>query len=820
MGAERGSAVPGSGRGDNGLSNLATFEVVRAAAGPSGEILTDGRAGVGTDLPPFRRRLRSSRRRVECRLRVRGDAVSQTRDPGGAARCSGQKGVGIRADRPAGGVTVRFQRGLVRIGAIGSVLLALVTPAHSSFCYFGEVEPPEGVLPYGVVGQPYYQQFEIWAQGVFCLEWSINAVPPGLQFNPTSTGAWLDGTPGRVGTFFFSISVSPPFPCGCEFLSAFSSYTLEIRDVCGIASTGGLPGGVLNQPYQASVAVDGGVPPYRFSLVAGPLPSGLVMTSWGVVQGTPREVGSFPLTVEVVDSTGCGFSFPLVLDVACPLIFVIPPSVPAANEGMTYAQQLGVTGGLPPHRYSLESGGLPPGLTLSPSGLIAGTAQLPGSFGFRVLAEDSIGCTARRNYQLDVCRQAALDPPSLPLATRGTPYAHQLTFSGGVPPVNFSVDSGALPAGITLSASGALSGTPQVTQSSGFEVLAVDANGCAARRDYGLVVEGRADVLVGQGSAGANPNVAGIRQASGGLGVDFTAYGAGSWGVEVAAGRFLSPLVDSVVTGPGPGPVLGPHVRGFDERGASIARVSFFAYGTHLWGVHPGAADVDGDGQSELPTGAGSGAVFGPHVRGFDVDGGSRPSAIAGINFFAYSTLKFGVQVGGGDVDGDGRAELITAPGPGAAFGSTIRGWLNRPPIQPMTNIAFNPFAGARYGAEVTSGDVNDDGADDILVGRGPGSTESAQVRGFLVGGSGVQWLTGLDVTPFATAYGVSVGAEDLDGDRRSDLLVGAGPDPAATTTVLWLGYSGTGLTPPYVLGEVYLGARFGLNVSAGNFDY
>jgi hypothetical protein len=68
-----------------------------------------------------------------------------------------------------------------------------------------------------------------------------------------------------------------------------------------------------------------------------------------------------------------------------------------------------------------------------------------------------------------------------------------------------------------------------------------------------------------------------------------------------------------------------------------LAKVSYYAYGTLRFGVNVASGDSDGDGYDELITGAGPGAVFGPHVRGFDYDGASvRPQP--GVSFYAYGT--------------------------------------------------------------------------------------------------------------------------------------------------------------------------------------
>ncbi|MFN7972587.1 MAG: hypothetical protein U0166_09595 [Acidobacteriota bacterium] len=71
------------------------------------------------------------------------------------------------------------------------------------------------------------------------------------------------------------------------------------------------------------------------------------------------------------------------------------------------------------------------------------------------------------------------------------------------------------------------------------------------------------------------------------------------------------------MTGPGPGPVFGPHVRAFDFDGSVIAakqKISFFAYGTPRYGVNVSADDVNGDGAADVTTGPGPSPPA-PHPR-------------------------------------------------------------------------------------------------------------------------------------------------------------------------------------------------------------
>jgi len=166
-------------------------------------------------------------------------------------------------------------------------------------------------------------------------------------------------------------------------------------------------------------------------------------------------------------------------------------------------------------------------------------------------------------------------------------------------------------------------------------------------------------LITGPGPASSNPPM--VRafpcEQSAAFEEEFSAYGADSFGVNVTCGRVNGDGFDAVITGAGPGAVYGPHVRGFEVDGTPLPGLSFLAYGTNKYGVNVAAGDLDGDGFDEIITGAGAGEVFGPHVRGFDYDGGTSVSPVPGVSFFAYGTHKWGVNVAAGDFDGDGYDE-------------------------------------------------------------------------------------------------------------------------------------------------------------------
>ncbi|MFN7976309.1 MAG: FG-GAP-like repeat-containing protein [Acidobacteriota bacterium] len=254
-----------------------------------------------------------------------------------------------------------------------------------------------------------------------------------------------------------------------------------------------------------------------------------------------------------------------------------------------------------------------------------------------------------------------MSPGSLPSGFIGVPYSQTLGLPGGTPPITFALLSGSLPPGLALSPAGVIAGTPIAYGSFPFAVQATDASPCTATHAYTIVIDSKVAYLTGQGLGQPNPNRVRLYGKGGaGSGVDFFAYGAGQWGVNVASGNTDGGAYDEILTGPGPGAVFGPQVRAFDRTGATIGKVNFYAYGALRYGVNVAATELDGDSFDEILSGAGPGVVFGPHVRAFNFDGGNV-TPIPNVSYFAYSTLQYGVNVSGGDVDGDGFGEITRA---------------------------------------------------------------------------------------------------------------------------------------------------------------
>ncbi len=301
----------------------------------------------------------------------------------------------------------------------------------------------------------------------------------------------------------------------------------------------------------------------------------------------------------------------------------------------------------------------------------------------------------------------------------------------------------------------------------------------------------------------------------------FSAYGVDKYGVNVAVGDLTGDGYDEILTGPGPGAVFGPQVRGWGADAEQLPGLNFMAYGTNKYGVNVCAGNLDDDVYDEIITGAGPGAVFGPHVRGWNYDDSGAVTAIPGLSYFAYGAPKYGVNVCCGDIDGDGYDEIITGAGPGTVYGPHVRGWnVDGGATTPIGGVSFLAYGTNQWGVNVASGDFDGDGIDEILTGAGPGAVFGPHVRGWNVDGGTATSIAGISFMAWEyTEWGVNVGAGDVDGDGIDEIFAGAGPGAAYDAWVR--GYNYDGGTLERVFDFTAYGApviTHGVNVTCGTF--
>lgn len=230
-------------------------------------------------------------------------------------------------------------------------------------------------------------------------------------------------------------------------------------------STTAVNDGVIGTAYSGTISATGGSGTKSFSIATGALPAGLTMSTSGAITGTPTgPAGSASFTVQVTDSAKqpATDTQALTIDIVEPLV-ITTAALADTSIGDTYSAGILATGGTLPYVFGIVGGGLPAGLTLGTDGSIAGTigsSAITESVTVEATDSSSPALTVTRDYTIRVAMEIATS--ALADAAGGVPYSDTLVVRGGLPPYDWSLTGGALPAGLTGpdAASGVISGTP------------------------------------------------------------------------------------------------------------------------------------------------------------------------------------------------------------------------------------------------------------------------------------------------------------------------------------------------------------------------
>ncbi len=283
---------------------------------------------------------------------------------------------------------------------------------------------------------------------------------------------------------------------------------LLILAACGTSSstsvsavsitTSALPGGTVGTVYSASISAVNGTQPYSFVISAGTLPAGLSLSAAGTLAGVPAAAAAATFTVTVQDGTGKQATASYTLVIApgtASTITLSPSSLTGGTVSVPYTVTFAAAGGTAPYIFSAGAG-IPPGLALSATGVLSGTPTAAGTFGFSVSVTDSTGLKVNTNLRVVIApTPVSLTTTSLPPGNVSSPYSTTFAAANGTKPYSFSISTGSLPANLTLSSGGVISGTPTTAGTFNFTVQVTDATSGTASAPYTLTIAATAAPL-------------------------------------------------------------------------------------------------------------------------------------------------------------------------------------------------------------------------------------------------------------------------------------------------------------------------------------
>jgi prepilin-type N-terminal cleavage/methylation domain-containing protein len=307
--------------------------------------------------------------------------------------------------------------------------------------------------------------------------WGSTGLPPGLALN-AATGV-ISGVPTTSSSTAKNVTVTVTTALGGTSSATFS-WAVPVLSLQNPGNQADETSATVTQPVVAA----GGVQPYTWKATG--LPPGLSIGSAGIITGVPKNAGPYAVTVTVTDAAGTSLS------VGFTWTITVGPNVTAPTAG-TRNDAVGATISLASAANSGSGGyvwsatNLPGGLSINSStGLISGKITTGTRYFTTITVVDSMGGTDSFTFNWNVSASGTTlrvtNPNGDRNDNRGTSVSFSATATGGS---GFSWTATGLPAGITLTSGGLLSGTPNTVGD--YTVTLVVRNSAAATATFMFV---------------------------------------------------------------------------------------------------------------------------------------------------------------------------------------------------------------------------------------------------------------------------------------------------------------------------------------------
>ncbi len=345
---------------------------------------------------------------------------------------------------------------------------------------------PGAALANGKVDVPYSATIQAsGTSGAITYAFKGN-LPAELAWLNINSAGQLSGTPTLAGgPFSFAVVAS-----AAGYLSAEAQFSIIVQPIIhysGRTLTSGKIGTVYNGSVATAMAtVAGAQPQITYAITSGSLPAGLTFDN-GVIGGTPTAVSSSPVSFTVTasssgyDSVAAAFTISVAAE--DPIVYS-GGTLTSGRIGTPYTGTVATAAGTgsPVITYALKAGSsMPLGLVFN-NGAISGTPSAIGNFSFWVVASAAGHSNGEAQFSIAIANLGDINYTGTALlgGTQGAPYSSPTIYTAtavGNPTITYALETGyTLPAGLSIGANGTITGTPTVSGSFTFIMVASAAN--------------------------------------------------------------------------------------------------------------------------------------------------------------------------------------------------------------------------------------------------------------------------------------------------------------------------------------------------------
>ncbi len=305
------------------------------------------------------------------------------------------------------------------------------------------------------------------------------SLPTGVRVD---SGGTISGTPTQTGQFKFVIQAQNSAGVDTKNVTLDIYGTNEVPKI----TTTSLTTGKVNENYSFTVKATGRTP---ITWTASGLPSGLsIDSSTGTISGKTAYSGKFYVQIVAKNKIKSSATKTLWLEIYEKPAITTSSINETAYTFTDYNATFTATGYPAPTWSITVLSQLPPGLTLdSKTGVLSGKPTKTGTYNFKVKATNSVDSATKKFKIVVKVGNPQITTSSLPKGKVGTAYSTQLT-GNNLPSGSAWAATSTLPAGMTLSKTGVLSGTPKSAGTYNIYAMAVNKTGVTTTKTFTLTV--------------------------------------------------------------------------------------------------------------------------------------------------------------------------------------------------------------------------------------------------------------------------------------------------------------------------------------------